>query len=148
VSDAMERVKGTLGLKLRHTALGELTDSQPLLRLQSPDVRKTLNDLRDKLAFLQREGNLIEELPLRERFQNNPIIGVGALQTYERTYRGDEWVTRLRPLTLTVPVSEACKNDELVKSLYYWERWQSELLNISRLAQGYLIETLEVLDAN
>lgn len=145
VDDSLEGLMGTMSMKLHNNAIAELTSDAKLLSQQSPERRQELTDLKKLITVLQREADLMEELPLRERFENNPIIAVGPREPYERTYLGKDWTSGRRDLTLKVPISEACRNDALIKSYYYWERWQGELLGMADVLQAELEQKLETL---
>lgn len=145
IDDSLEGLMGTMSMKLHLSAINELTTDGRLLARQDSEMRREFTDLKRLLLVFQREANLMEELPLRERFENNPIIAVGERDSYERTYLGRSWTSGRRDLTLKVPVSEACKNDALVKSYYYWERWQGELLAMADVLMAELEPRLEKL---
>lgn len=145
INDSLEGLMGTMSMKLHRNAIDELTSDARLLSQQSPERRQELADLKKLIVVLQREADLMEELPLRERFENNPIIAIGAREPFERTYLGKSWTSGRRDLTLKVPVSEACRDDALIKSYYYWERWQGELLGMADVLQAELEQKLETL---
>jgi len=143
VDASLKRLAGTMSMKLHVSAIEELTTNARLLAQQSPGLRRELADFKRLILVFQREADLMEELPLRERFENNPIIAVGDRESYERTYLERSWTSGRRDLTLKVPVSEACRNDALVKSFYYWERWQGELLGMADVLMAELEPKLE-----
>ena len=94
---------------------------------------KRLSDMKYYFDLALYEAQFVETIPLDERVQNNPILGIGSTQSGEVTYAGADFSRKLRLLELKVPVSEACQNDALVKSFYTWERWQGVLPTLSNI---------------
>ncbi len=138
VDQTLKRFIGTMGMKLHINAIDELTTDSRLLARQSPDERKKYADLKRLLLVFQREANFMETLPLQERFENNPLIDIGPSEIHERTYQGRTWKTGRRALSLNVPLDQACRNNDLIKSLYYWEKWQSEMLGMADILSAEL----------
>ncbi len=147
VNAGLLRLIGTMGLSLRTSALEDLTANEALLRYQSPKERQNLKNLLFTLNHTLREASFVETLPLEERFQDNPIISIGEAEMSERTYVGKTWTSVRRELFLNVPVSQACQNNELIKSFYYWERWQGELFAITALATSEIDPVMDWLRA-
>ena len=42
---------------------------------------------------------------------------------------------------LSVPVSQACKEGEIIKNLFYWHQWQS---HVTPLSIGVLDELIDI----
>lgn len=146
VNSAINAIMGTNGLSLRSSALQELTSSSRLLAQQSEEARKRFSDTAYYKSVFLREAAFIEMLPLDERAQNNPIIEVGAIIRREVNYAGRDYSRPDRQLRLAVPLSEACRNDRLIKSFYTWERWQSALPAVNRILREQLESDLAWLD--
>ena len=138
VNKGLTGITGTYGLNLRSGALRELTSSPRLLAQQSSSERTALTNALYSFDLVNREANYIETIPLEERMQNNPILGVGKPTYRNVTYSGADYSRTHRPLILKVPISEACKNDQLIKSFYTWERWQGVLPAMTRQIRGAL----------
>ena len=146
VNLGLNGIVGTYGLSLRSAALEELVSSARLLEQQDLAARARFSDTAFKKAVFLREAAFIELLPLEERMENNPILKVGTLSTAEVSYVGADYSRPNRPLALTVPVSEACKDNRLIKSFYTWERWQSALPAVSRILRQELESDRDWLD--
>jgi len=146
VNTGISAITGTYGLKLRSGALSEMTTSPQLLALQSPEERARLTEAQYYFNLVQREADFVETIPLEERLQNNPIIGVGPPIHRTVTYLGADLSRTQRPLFLKVPISEACQDDRLIKSFYTWERWQQVLPALSRQIRNELVETQTTFD--
>ncbi|MEP3889257.1 MAG: hypothetical protein ABJN69_02250 [Hellea sp.] len=146
VNSGVTAITGTYGLSVRRGALDELTNTPTLLAQQSPKERAFLTDAKYYFDIIQREANYVETIPLNERIQNNPIIGIGEAVYRNVTYAGVDFSRVQRPLYLKVPVSEACQNDALIKSFYTWERWQQVLPALSRQMRTELTEAQETFD--
>ena len=138
IDRAITLTRGTYGLKIRSQAIREITESPILLAQQSAKSRAQFSELRARLEYLQREANFIEELPLRDPVENNPIIKIGEPKIQVRTINELEWESVRRDLSLAVPVSQACQDNDLIKRLYYWERWQAEMLAITKILEDEL----------
>jgi len=138
VNTGLTAITGTYGLNLRRGALDELTTSPQLLAQQSPEERVFLTDARYYFDLVQREASFVETIPLEERIQNNPIIGIGKVVYRNVSYAGADYSRASRPLYLKVPISEACQDNALIKSFYTWERWQQVLPALSRQMRNEL----------
>lgn len=146
VNSGLMAISGTYGIKMHHNVLDELTRSEKLLSEQSPELRQRLADMKYYFDLALYEARYVEMIPLEERVQNNPIIGIGGTRGGAVTYAGADFSRKQRTLELKVPVSEACKNDALVKSFYTWERWQGVLPVLSNILRKEIETTLEVLE--
>lgn len=146
VNSGVTAITGTYGLSLRRGALDELTSSPRLLAQQSLEERAFLTNTRYVFDLIQREANYVETIPLQERIQNNPIIGIGEAVYRDVSYAGVDFSRAHRPLYLKVCISEACENDALIKSFYTWERWQQVLPALSRQMRNELMEAQKTFD--
>lgn len=146
INSGLMAISGTYGIRLHRTTLDELTESEKLLAAQSPSMRQRLSEMKYFFDLTLYEAEFVETIPLNERVQNNPIIGIGEVAKGNVTYAGADFSRKLRKLELKIPVSEACKNDELIKSFYTWERWQGVLPTLSNILRKEIDETLTVLD--
>lgn len=146
VNVGLNRLGGTFGISLKTEALADLRSSPRLLAQQSPQTRQVLSDAAFNINLLLREGRFIEELPLRNRIEANPILDVGPLVNRTAKYHGIDFSRDTRALLLNVPLSQACEDDALLKSFYTWEKWQSVFpLLVSRL-QAEIEVSLEKLE--
>lgn len=146
VNSGLMAISGTYGIKLHRSVLDELTTSEKLLASQPAQMRQRLSEMKYYFNLALYEAKFVETIPLEERMQNNPIIGIGTIAEGDITYAGADFSRKQRRLILKVPVSEACKNDALVKSFYTWERWQSVLPTLSNILRKEIDKTLEVLE--
>ncbi len=147
VSDGIMQILGTRGIHLRRTALEDLTTNSRLLAQQSTLERQRFTDMLFYFNLLTREAGYAEIIPLDERAQNNPIISIGKREGRGGEYFGANFSTTRRNLILNVSIDEACKNDQLLKSFYTWERWQSYIPTFSRQLQKELRVTQSQLQA-
>jgi len=140
INRGITAISGTYGMRLRHGALRELTQSSRLLSQQTLEERRALTDIQYYFDLVEREANYIETLPLEKPVQNNLILSLGSPIYRESNYLGADFSRTHRPLILNVPISEACKNDQLIKAFYTWERWQQVLPALSRQIRDELIK--------
>jgi len=146
VNVGLNRLGGTFGINLQIEALEELRLSPELLAQQTADSRKVLSEASFKMNFLLKEAKFIEELPLRHRIEANSILDVGPLNERKITYNGIDFSRQSRALLLNVPISQACKNDTLLKSFYTWEKWQSVIPVLIGQMEAELKTSLEKLE--
>lgn len=146
INSGLMAISGTYGIKMHRTELDALTGSEKLLAPQPPKLRQRLSDMKYYFDLALYEAKFVEMIPLEERMQNNPIIGIGSQGKGNVTYAGADFSRKQRLLELKVPVSEACKNDALVKSFYTWERWQGVLPVLSDILETQIETTLEVIE--
>jgi hypothetical protein len=76
----------------------------------------------------------------------NPLLRVGASYHFSSTYFGFEWVSTRRKLELAVPLAEACRDNQLLKSFFNWERIQGNLPIISRKWRAELTATKKLIE--
>lgn len=145
VNAGLAEIKGTFGLHLRRQALDELTNDPRLMEQQTESTRKRLADMLFYFDLTLQGSDFVEYHPLEKRVENNPILSIGAQEEFEAEYYGADYSQKTRPLLLNVPIDEACRNNELVKSFYTWERWQDNLPNYIRTIRKELITTAELL---
>ena len=143
VERGIMQLAGTAGLKLRDSALRELTESQTLLAQESELERKQFADTRYKMTVFLGEAAYLEDAPLEERMENNPILIVGPAIERTTIVAGVHYSPRIRTLKLSVPLDVACKDNFLVKSFYTWERWQNVLPSVSGILRAELQTSLE-----
>jgi len=146
IEAAIRGAAGTYGLKLRTGALTTLTQTPRFLSLQSESVREVFSDTQYTLDVFLREASYLETIPLAERIQNNPIIEVGPPIRRSVTYLGEDYSRVERSLNLAVPVTQACTDNTLIKSLFTWERWQVAIPAIITLLRARLKQDLALLD--
>jgi hypothetical protein len=89
------------------------------------------------------EAAYLEDAPLEERMENNPILIVGPAIERTTIVAGVHYSPRIRTLKLSVPLDVACKDNFLVKSFYTWERWQNVLPSVSGILRAELQTSLE-----
>ncbi len=148
INQGIYEIKGTYGFHLRRDALDELTSSPRLLALQNKEIKKRLSDMSFQFNIVNKDSKFLENHPLEGRFENNPIIGVGNLELENWSYYGIDYSQKNRQLFLKVPVNEACKNDQLLKSFYTWEAWQDTIPVFSRQIRKELQLTHKMLDSH
>lgn len=147
VQRGMNRLRGTWGIQLQTQALEEMRTDPVLLARQSPDIRAMLSQLSSKMALFRVESEFIEKKPLEDRMETNPILELGTVETSPPlNYNGVEFSRRVRHLNLAVPLTEACKNDHLLKSFYTWEKWQGVMPLLITRIRAELEQSLEVLE--
>jgi len=136
---------GTFGLSLQINTLEELTSSPILLAQQSDKVRQDLDRTKYRANVFLREAALIELEPLKTPLQYLSALKIGPLKIRNSTYNGADYTRPQRPLQLAVPFDVACRDQELIKTLFTWERWQGALPAISRILREDLESNLQIL---
>ncbi len=76
----------------------------------------------------------------------NPLLRVGTAYRLSSKYYGFEWTSTRRKLELGVPVTDACHDNQLLKSFFNWERIQGSLPVISRKWRAELIATKKLIE--
>ncbi len=146
VNAGLEEVRGTSSLRLRRSALSEMTSNPRLLSQQTAEQRKRFSELLFYFEALQPDADFFDRQPQERRMEDNPVLHVGAPYTYSAKYLGFDWATTRRKLELNVPFAVACRDNMLIKTLFNWERRQGGLPVIANkwrtelLATKYLIE--------
>lgn len=121
------QIRGTNGMRLRTRALQEMVTNPALLAQQSDAEREHFSALLDYTDLLAQELHFYEQHPLTQRVEDIPILSIGDLRTTSFTYFGVEYQVQRRPMTLTVPVNQACRNTELIAAFFTWTRWQGNI---------------------
>lgn len=148
VNGGLVGIHGTSGMHLRRNALQDLTSNPDLLGQQSAIERKRFTDMLFYFDMAQSEADTAEFLPLSERYENNPIISVGASEIVTTMYYEMDFSKPLRRLELNVPIDQACQNDQLIKAFYSWERWQNNIPASLRKIRQELNATKAMLDGD
>jgi len=124
-----------------------MTSNSRLLSQQNAKERQRFSELLFYFDALQITANHAEQRPQESGMENNPILRIGAPFTYRAKYFGFDWNTTRRKLELDVSMSEACRDNQLIKSFFNWERSQAGLPVISRKWRAELIATKELIGA-
>lgn len=148
--EALERglnqIRGTQSLKLRDTALAALTRDAGLLSRQEEAERERLGEFHRVLIRTQEMLDFLEQLPFDATIDNHSAVGMAEVEQVRLS--DAEWnVLEYRPLTLVVPVSDACKDAALLKHFYLWERVASFQVLRARQFEASLGNNLEALAA-
>ncbi len=147
VQVGLDTIRGTAGLYPRRNALDEVTSNPRLLSQQTAKERQRFSELRFYFDALQSTADFAERQPMEYRMEDNPIIRIGEEFSSSSKFFGFDWVTTRRRLVLRVPLVEACKDNQLVKSFFNWERRQSSLPVISRKWREELAATKTLIGA-
>lgn len=135
VDAGLLEIRGTGGLRLRTRALREMVTNPALLARQSEAEREHFAALLDYMELFAEELRFYEMHPLTQRIEDIPILRVGPQESATFTYAGTEYQRQRRPITLGVPVSQACRNTELIAAFFTWTRWQGNIPIFARQAQ-------------
>ena len=146
VQAGLNVIRGTDGLRPRRKALDEITSNPRLLLQQTTRERQRFSDLLFYFDAMQPEAEFAEFHPLEIGLENNPILRVGAPVSFVSTYFGAEWRSNRRNLELNVPLNEACRNNQLIKSFFTWERRQGSLRVVARLWSTELSATKKFIE--
>jgi hypothetical protein len=145
VNAGIAEIRGTYGLYLRRTALRDLTDNPRLLAQQTARERSRFTDLLFYFDMAEAEALFVENYPFERPVQDNPIIGIGARERITDEYFGMDYSRTQRALLLAVPLGEACKNDQLIKTIFTWEVWQDNLPGVIRQLRNEIAATQALL---
>ena len=139
ITRSINGATGTYGIKLRTDALNQLLNFEQLQQSKYKDLRNTLSDVKWFVELSLREADVIEMLPLEFPVTESPAVAVSTIVDEKPVeYIGNNYTRKVRQLTLSVPVEQACQDQQLLKSLYHWERWQGFLPRmISNLTQRF-----------
>lgn len=149
---AINASTGTYGVNLRTEALDHLLQFKELQGSDYKNLRSTATDAKWFVDLSLREASMLEVLPMDISVMQSPAVAVSA-ETDEREieYAGNDYTRKVRQLELAVPVEQACKDEQLLKALYQWERWQGFLPRlITNLKERYskLEQALQEIDGN
>jgi hypothetical protein len=142
IEEGLWQIKGTYGLRLRMNALQELTTSQPLLAQQSAAERARFSELKFRLELVAHEVKFAEERPHLDTVQSSDAVTYGELRPYASRYLGYDTSGLERDLTLADSVAVACKDKNLLRSFYSWERAQATLPVLMRVVRQPLADYL------
>lgn len=146
VNAGLPRITGTGGLRLRHSAIDELTSDPRLLSLQSEALRRRLADVRFYTELAQERALFYEQAPLEARVEENRNLRLGPRQRVTTRYFGIDYSKDRRPLELDAPVSVACRDHALVNAFNTWERWQQNLPVLTRKMRDEYQQTQALLE--
>lgn len=147
VNVAFTNITGTMGIRLRSGALDEITENQRFLDLQSSETRSHFSNFRRISELWARDADDNEYFPLEERIENNALISIAGKGNYNTIYHGFELdINPRRILVLNAPISIACKDNDLVKSFYTWERWQGLLMAELRVFETQYKQEIKYLE--
>ncbi len=135
INAGLIQIRGTNALRLRTRALQEMVTNPALLAQQSDAEREHFSALSDYTELFAEELRFYEQHPLAQRIEDIPILSIGELRTTSFLYYGVEYQVQRRPMALTVPVSQACRNTDLIAAFFTWTRWQGNIPVLSRQAQ-------------
>lgn len=141
VNEGLLQIRGTSSLRLRTRALREMVTSPALLARQSEAEREHFSALLDYMELFAEELRFYEIHPLAQRIEDISILRVGQQEAATFNYAGAEYQRLRRPITLGVPVSQACRNTELIAAFFTWTRWQGNIPIFARQAQQKMRET-------
>jgi hypothetical protein len=147
VEEGLDVIRGTEGLRPRRNALDEVTTNPRLLSQQTVRERKRLSELLFYYDALQSEADFANYFPLEMGMENNPILVVRPAEEFVGAYFGREWRVTRRNLGLNVPLRDACRDNQLLKSFFNWERRQASLPNISRIWREELLATKQLIES-
>jgi len=145
VNDGLEVITGTNGVVLRDAELASLTSDPRLLAQQSPTVRHRLSDLRFAESLVAKTTHDFEYTPLESRVERIAGLRPGPRVPRQTAYLGVTINAERRSLQLSAPVSEACKNPDLVAAFWLWDRNQTNLPVWTQKMRMEFRETLDVL---
>lgn len=140
-------IRATSGLRPRRNALDDIASNPRLLALQSPKERQRFSELLYYFEVLQQTADRAEHRPEDSRMELNPLLRVGAPSRASFRYVGFDWISTRRKLELGVPITEACQDNQLLKSFFNWERIQGSLPVISRKWRVELVATKKLIEA-
>ena len=143
VNDGLQASRATASIHLRVAALEDLTSDPILLAQQSSAARQRLADLAFTFALFEVESGWSEVIPLETPAAFRRSVDIGPpMPPRESTYAGRSYQWgRSFPIMLSVPVSQACKEGEIIKNLFYWHQWQS---HVTPLSIGVLDELIDI----
>lgn len=146
IVDGVNETLITRGIRFRVGALEEITQNVVLLAQQSEVDRRAYQDLRYFLSVMQAEAQFMEFTPFETPIWSVSGLRAESLDDVEYSYRGITLLLQERKLALSVPPSEACKDEVLMANLYEWERLQISLkavfANVTQALNKAKTETL------
>ncbi len=117
VETGINVIRGTGFLNIRTTALEALTGNDGFLSLMKENKREALKEYERNVQQTQKTLDWLEELPFRHHIEDQNYIQFGELTT-PPALNG----AKIRRLSLSADLGEACKDKNLLKSFYLWER--------------------------
>ena len=145
INAGLKLISGANSIRVRTGELSELTSSAQLLSQQSPEMRRRLSDLQFYVELALNAADSFEEYPQQSRPERITVLRPGPRVRQDSTYLGLEISDVRRLLQLDGPISEACRNHELVAALWAWDRYQGNLFFLTqKMRQEYKL-TLDLL---
>ena len=126
VSIGLNHIDGSVGIYIDRNILNEITETPHLSAQLSIQMKQDLEKLKFTIGFLLVEAKFAEDLPLRNFVSHNPIVHQGELKEKIGDFNGIEITDMNRSIYIDIPVSQACKNTDLLNSFYTWEKWQQQ----------------------
>ena len=145
LNEGISIAMGTFGLSIQTNELEELTSSPTLLTQQSRELRQRLTDTKFRSDVFLREADAIELIPLERPIQYLGSVSVGAVANRNSQYAGADYSRAERQPILAVPFEDACQDQDLIKTLYTWERWQGALPAVVRILREDIEANLDFL---
>ncbi|NNU16963.1 hypothetical protein HK107_11595 [Parvularcula sp. ZS-1/3] len=140
VNTALQALRSTPGYYPRLSALVDLTENDIFKRLQSPEERQAIQELRRILERVDEGSSFLEEIPFRTPIEEHPMVVYGSIEPAET----DPGLRRL--IELDVPLEQACKDTTLLKKLYQYERLAAFTQVLADLADDALDTAEATLD--
>ena len=132
---ALQILRSTPGFYPRMAAVHDLTEDDAMKRLQTPQQRQSIQELRRILERVDEGSGFLEAIPFETPIEQNPLIRYD--ESGEDTFMPGQLV---RDIRLAVPVSEACTDESLKKKFYEYERVSHFTQILANLADTALNE--------
>lgn len=145
INKGMDAISGTTGVSILSSAMRDITESQGLLSQQTELERQRFANTRYKLELFLIEIKYAEDLPFNNQVQDSLSAGIGELKTKIVEISSNRSTRVKRELILSVPVNEACKDDQLIKAFYTWENQQTKTPGLSMMMRQEMEMTLDYL---
>ncbi|MCQ8184262.1 hypothetical protein NOG11_02575 [Parvularcula sp. BGMRC 0090] len=140
VEAGLQLLRGTPGFYPQTSAIRALTEDDSLKRQQGEVERQALQELRRIIERIDDGAAFLEDIPFRNPIEAHPIIAYASSLTDDSAETG-----LYRDIVLTVPLSEACRDADLLKALYSYERVGSFSLRLADMADDILDRTTTTL---
>lgn len=133
IVEGLQALRGTPGFYPRTESIRRLTEDSTFMRLQSPEQRQSIQELRRLLERVDDGSAFLEEVPFKDPIEKHPLV------QYEKNALGNQQTWQFnRQITLAVPLEQACNDQSLKKKLYEYERVSFFTQRLAGLADSAL----------
>jgi hypothetical protein len=125
----------TYGMNFERRALDTVLDTPDFIERLPETRRASLAQFSSFLKLIQGEITINEIEPFKNGPARAPSVGFGPASPRTIDYGGKQYRFEQRNAFLTIPISESCSDNQLMKGFWLWERLQGGILVLAGTAR-------------